>query len=86
MGEGGYDDERHVALFAGVAPVSDPRIVVVVVVDEPQAEATGGVRGEGTGGGAIAAPIFARIAARSLRLLGVAPDIQTPIALKPVAS
>ena len=86
LGDQGYDDERHVALFAGVAPVSDPRIVVVVVVDEPQAEATGGTRGEGTGGGAIAAPIFARIAARSLRLLGVAPDIRAPVVAKPVAS
>lgn len=68
LSNGNYDDERHVALFAGVAPVNNPRIVMVVVVDEPQSSAVGG--------GSVAAPIFSRIAARSLRLLGVAP--QTP--------
>ena len=63
---GRYDDQRHVALFAGVAPVSDPRIVMVVVVDEPGTLATGG--------GAAAAPIFSRVGERALRLLGVVPD------------
>jgi cell division protein FtsI (penicillin-binding protein 3) len=66
VGAAGYDDERHVALFAGIAPVSDPRIVMVVVVNEPQ--------GEARGGGGVAAPVFSRVAARSLRLLGVKPD------------
>ncbi len=63
VGSGGYDDERHVALFAGVVPIDDPRLVVVVVVNEPS---------EGlSGGGAVAAPVFARVAERSLRLMGV---------------
>ena len=66
LSNGAYDDQRHVALFAGVAPVANPRLVVVVVVDEPQSDSVGG--------GAVAAPIFSRIAARSLRLLGVPPD------------
>jgi len=66
VGAGGYDDERHVALFAGIAPVSEPRIVMVVVVNEPQ--------GEARGGGSVAAPVFSRVAARSMRLLGVKPD------------
>lgn len=70
--DGRYDDERHVALFAGVAPVSDPRIVMVVVVDEPGTAASGG--------GATAAPVFARIGERALRLLGVPPDAQTLVA------
>jgi cell division protein FtsI (penicillin-binding protein 3) len=69
VGVGGYDDERHVALFAGIVPVSDPRIVVVVVVNEP--------KGEARGGGGVAAPVFSRVAARSLRLLGVKPDALT---------
>lgn len=73
VGTAGYDDERHVALFAGVAPVSDPRIVMVVVVNEP--------RGEARGGGGVAAPVFSRVAARSLRLLGVKPD--TLVAAEP---
>ncbi len=74
---GRYDDERHVALFAGVAPVSDPRIVMVVVVDEPGTRATGG--------GAAAAPIFARVGERALRLLGVVPDAPLLIADGPGA-
>jgi cell division protein FtsI (penicillin-binding protein 3) len=64
--QSGYSDERHVALFAGVAPLEQPRIVMVVVVDEPQRSLTGG--------GAVAAPIFSRVAARALRLLGVPPE------------
>ena len=67
---GGYDDERHVALFAGFAPAADPKIVLVVVINEP--------RGAAIGGGSIAAPVFARIMARALRILGVAPDHLDP--------
>ncbi|MEM9620227.1 MAG: penicillin-binding transpeptidase domain-containing protein [Pseudomonadota bacterium] len=69
VGPQGYDDERHVALFAGVAPVTEPRVVMVVVVNEPRAGLSGG--------GAVAAPVFGRVAQRSLRLLGVAPDADT---------
>ncbi len=63
---GRYDDRAHVAFFAGFAPAEQPRIVLVVVIDEPQ-------RGV-VGGGAVAAPVFARVAARALRMLGVAPS------------
>ncbi len=66
VGPGGYDDERHVALFAGIAPVSDPRFVMVVVINEPG--------GAAKGGGAVAAPVFGQVAARALPLLGVTPD------------
>jgi cell division protein FtsI (penicillin-binding protein 3) len=66
VGAAGYDDERHVALFAGMAPASDPRFVMVVVINEP--------KGEAKGGGAVAAPVFGQVAARALRLLGVRPD------------
>ena len=62
----GYDDSSHVALFAGFAPLSKPRIVLVVVVNEP--------RGDVIGGGTVAAPVFARVAERALRVLGVPPD------------
>jgi cell division protein FtsI (penicillin-binding protein 3) len=64
----------YVASFAGFAPVSDPRIVVAVMVDEP-----GGGRFYG---GDVAAPVFAQIAAGSLRALQVAPD--GPLTPKPV--
>ncbi len=72
VGEQGYDDERHVALFAGVVPIDDPRLVVVVVINEP----SGGL----SGGGAVAAPVFARVAQRSLRLLGVPSTPQLQLA------
>jgi cell division protein FtsI (penicillin-binding protein 3) len=68
VGAGGYDDKRHVALFAGIAPATDPRFVMVVVVNEP--------KGEQVGGGAVSGPIFGRIAAGALRLLGVRPDAE----------
>ena len=49
-----------------MVPASDPRIVMVVLINEPDSERTSG--------GEVAAPIFARVAERSLRLLGVPPD------------
>ncbi|MFP6795600.1 MAG: penicillin-binding transpeptidase domain-containing protein [Pseudomonadales bacterium] len=63
---GSYDDTRHVALFAGIAPSRDPQVVIVVIINEPL--------GEQVGGGEVAAPVFSRILARSLRILGVAPE------------
>jgi cell division protein FtsI (penicillin-binding protein 3) len=64
----------YVASFAGFAPASEPRIVVAVMIDEP-----GGGRFYG---GDVAAPVFAQIAAGSLRTLQVAPD--GPLTPKPV--
>ena len=61
-----YSRDAHNAIFVGIAPISDPRIVVAVIVNEPQ--------GKEYYGGQVAAPIFASIASRTLRLLGVAPD------------
>lgn len=61
-----YSQDAHNAIFVGIAPISDPRIVVAVIVNEPQ--------GREYYGGHVAAPIFASIASRTLRLLGVAPD------------
>jgi len=66
VGAEGYDDERHVAWFAGIAPASRPRLVAVVVINEPQ--------GKARGGGEVAAPVFGRVMARALRQLGVSPD------------
>ena len=65
---GGYDDRAHVAYFAGFAPAEHPRIVMVVVVDQPR-------RGL-IGGGDVAAPVFGHVAARALRILGVAPSAE----------
>jgi cell division protein FtsI (penicillin-binding protein 3) len=63
---GGYADDRYVAVFAGLAPASRPRLVTVVVISEPQ--------GKEYYGGLVAAPAFARIMAGALRLMNIAPD------------
>ncbi|AGA34251.1 Cell division protein FtsI (Peptidoglycan synthetase) [Thioalkalivibrio nitratireducens DSM 14787] len=63
---GGYSADTYVSAFVGLAPVSDPRFVMAVVVDEPDA----GVYY----GGAVAAPVFARVVEAALRLFHVAPD------------
>ncbi|MGM0525300.1 MAG: peptidoglycan D,D-transpeptidase FtsI family protein [Pseudomonadota bacterium] len=62
---GGYGDE-YVALFAGMAPASNPEVVVVVTINEP-----------GTDdyyGGTAAAPVFSSIVGQTMRLLNVTPD------------
>ncbi|MDP4652248.1 MAG: penicillin-binding transpeptidase domain-containing protein [Haliea sp.] len=74
VGPGGYQDNKYIAFFAGLAPAADPRFVTVVVINEPQ--------GEAYGGGAAAAPVFARVAQGTLRLLNLPPDeIAAPIVL-----
>jgi cell division protein FtsI (penicillin-binding protein 3) len=63
---GGYSDNKYTAVFAGMAPASDPRFVMVVMVDEPSA-------GQYYGG-LVAAPVFSRVMAGVLRLMAVPPD------------
>ena len=63
---GEYAEDRHLALFAGLAPASNPQLVMVVMLDEPSV-------GDYYGG-LVAAPIFSRVMAGSLRLLNVPPD------------
>jgi cell division protein FtsI (penicillin-binding protein 3) len=63
---GGYSEDRYVAVFAGMVPASDPRLVMVVMVDEPNAGKYYG--------GQVAAPVFSRVMAGALRLMNVAPD------------
>ena len=70
VGSDGYDDSSHVAFFAGFAPAERPRVVAVVVINEPS--------GILIGGGTVAAPVFSRVVARTLRVLGVAPDEIAP--------
>ena len=64
---GGYGND-YVALFAGVAPISNPEVVVVVVINEPS--------GDLYHGGEVAAPVFSRVMKGALRVLNVAPDAQ----------
>ena len=65
IGKSGYQDTAHVAFFAGMTPAEDPRLVAVVLINEPSTEEYGG--------GAIAAPVFARVMAGALRVLNVPP-------------
>ena len=65
-GVGGYVEDRYLSLFAGFAPVSKPRLVMVVMVNEPTEN--------GYYGGVVAAPVFSKVMAGALRLLNIAPD------------
>lgn len=63
---GEYSQKYYRGSFVGFGPVSDPRIVVAVSIDEPS--------GEHYFGGRVAAPVFAEIMGRTLRMLGAEPD------------
>ena len=62
----GYAANRYVSSFVGFAPVSNPRLIVAVMIDEPSA-------GQHYGG-AVAAPVFSEVMGGALRLMGVPPD------------
>jgi cell division protein FtsI (penicillin-binding protein 3) len=67
---GGYAEDKFQAVFAGIAPASEPRLVMVVVIDEP--------RGQKYYGGEVAAPVFSRVMAGALRILNIPPDDLPP--------
>lgn len=64
--DGKYSTSKYRSSFVGFAPVSDPRIIVAVTLDEPH--------GGAYYGGRVAAPIFSNIVASSLRRMGIQPD------------
>ena len=66
---GRYAATKYVSSFVGFAPVSNPRVVVAVMIDEPSA-------GQYYGG-AVAAPVFREVVAATLRTLSVPPDAPT---------
>jgi cell division protein FtsI (penicillin-binding protein 3) len=66
---GGYDAKKRVASFIGFVPADEPRLVLLVVVDEPQSNVYGGV---------VAAPVFQNIARGALRHFGVAARTSEP--------
>jgi cell division protein FtsI (penicillin-binding protein 3) len=72
VSNGHYDPDKWISSFVGVVPIEDPRLVVIVVVDEPQGSHLGG---------AVAAPVFHEIAEEALRYLRVPPS--APVASKP---
>jgi len=74
---GGYEADRYQSLFVGFAPVSAPRFVLAVMVDEPRGKYFGGE---------VAAPVFARIMADALRMHGIRPDADMDSGVTVVAS
>ena len=65
-GKNGYDEKRYIGSFVGLAPVSDPRIVVAVVIHEPTKR--------GYYGAQVAGPLFSKVMEASLRILDIQPD------------
>ncbi|MBC54965.1 MAG: cell division protein [Gammaproteobacteria bacterium] len=70
VGASGYEANLHNSMFAGYVPADDPRIVVIIIVNEP--------KGAEHYGSQVAAPVFARIASGAMRLLEVTPDAIDP--------
>jgi cell division protein FtsI (penicillin-binding protein 3) len=69
---GAYSPALSVASFAGYVPAEDPRLTIVVIIDEPQGEAWGGT---------VAAPMFKRVAEQALTYLGVSSQEPMKLAL-----
>ena len=61
---GTYSSTKSVGSFVGFVPANDPQLAILVMIDEPQGPAWGGV---------VAAPVFRKVAEQALRHLGVAP-------------
>jgi cell division protein FtsI (penicillin-binding protein 3) len=67
LSEGGYQHDKYTALFVGIAPASDPKVIAVVLIDEPT--------GREYYGGEVAAPVFSRVVSGALRVLNISPDV-----------
>jgi cell division protein FtsI/penicillin-binding protein 2 len=65
-GRGGYMPGNYIGSFAGYVPADQPKLVMLVVIDEPRGQHYGGT---------VAAPVFAEVAEATLRYMGVAPSI-----------
>jgi cell division protein FtsI (penicillin-binding protein 3) len=63
---GGYQKDDYIAVFAGIAPASNPRLVMAVMIDEPTQN--------GYYGGVVAAPVFQEVISNALRILDIPPD------------
>ncbi|MDX1496574.1 MAG: penicillin-binding protein 2 [Salinisphaeraceae bacterium] len=66
VGVGGYKHKRHQSMFVGMVPADEPRLLAMVMVDEP--------RGKEYYGGAVAAPVFREVIKDSLRMLQIPPQ------------
>ena len=72
-----YRKDKRITSFIGLGPVSDPKIVVAVMLDQPKLDSTGGKS---------AAPVFSKVMAQALRVMDVAPDKQVEGRLQAQAS
>lgn len=63
---GGYADKDYLSLFAGIIPISAPRLIAVVIIDGPQ--------GDQYYGGLVAAPVFGSVMHEAVRILNIPPD------------
>jgi len=68
-GKLGYEANRHIASFVGIAPASNPRLIVAVIINEPSKLSYYG--------GAVAAPLFSQVMGMALRILDIQPDQST---------
>jgi cell division protein FtsI (penicillin-binding protein 3) len=68
IGPKGYEEDKYVASFVGIAPASNPRLIMAVMIDEPNIEK------DQYYGGVAAAPVFAAVMADALRMLAVPQD------------
>lgn len=68
LGAHGYEDNKYVASFVGMAPASNPRLIVAVMIDEPD------IANRQYFGGVIAAPVFSAVMGDALRILAVPQD------------
>ena len=68
IGSHGYEDDKYVASFVGIAPASNPRLIMAVMIDEPD------IAGDQYYGGAAAAPVFSTVMADALRMLSAPQD------------
>lgn len=65
-GPGGYSANKYFAVFAGMAPAKNPRLIITIMIDEPSAGKYYG--------GLVSAPVFSKVMTGALRLLEIAPD------------
>jgi cell division protein FtsI (penicillin-binding protein 3) len=75
IGPNGYQEDKYRSLFAGMAPATNPKVVGVVVIEDP--------KGGRYYGGEIAAPVFAGVMGEILPLLNIRPDILDKFAVQP---
>ena len=68
IGGTGYEEDKYVASFVGMAPASNPRLIMAVMIDEPSIE------NDQYYGGIVAAPVFSAVMADALRMLSVPQD------------